>query len=197
MQTKLLPGNRHTWVFTGWILIFCASTPSVLATSFYAEKLNDPKAVYLSPSGGDDTAALQSAVDKVQETTRQGIVLLAPGQYHLSHTIYIWPGIRLIGYGAKRPVIILPANTPGFGDALHENVHDVFSPAGVREMLGTLSPTPALALFIRRSPILMSKSRMETRARSSCGHTMPSTVFSRTWISISAPRWPASTRAAT
>ena len=122
MQTKFLPDNRQKWIFTFWILIFCASTPSVLAASFYAEKLNDPNAVYLSGSGGDDTAALQGAVDRVQETTRQGIVLLAPGQYHISGTIYIWPGIRLIGCGAERPVIILPANTPGFGDALHEKV---------------------------------------------------------------------------
>jgi len=53
-------------LFAFWILIFSALTPSVLATSFYAEKLNDPKAVYLPPSGGDDTVALQSAVDKVQ-----------------------------------------------------------------------------------------------------------------------------------
>ncbi len=122
MQTKYLPDNRHKWAFAFWILIFCTLTPSVLATSFYAEKLNDSKAVCLSPSGGDDTAALQNAVDRVQETTRQGIVLLAPGQYHLTNTIYIWPGIRLIGCGAERPEIVLPANTPGYGDALHEKV---------------------------------------------------------------------------
>ena len=122
MQRIILPGDRHKWVFAFWIPLLCAATPSVLATSFYAEKLNDPKAVYLSPSGGDDTVALQNAVDKVQETTRQGIVLLAPGQYHLTNTIYIWPGIRLIGCGAERPVIVLPANTPGFGDASREKV---------------------------------------------------------------------------
>ncbi len=143
MQTKFLPGNRHKWVFTCWILIFCAATPSVLAASFYAEKLNDPKAVHLSPSGGDDTAALQGAVDKVQETTRQGIVLLAPGQYHISGTIYIWPGIRLIGYGAKRPVIILPANTPGFGDASHEKAMLFFAgrrPRNVGDPIPDASP---------------------------------------------------------
>src|ERR1022692_3941064 len=122
MQKKILPGNRHKWVFAFWILVFCTSMPSVLAASFYAKKLNDPNAVYLSPSGGDDTAALQGAVDRVQETTRQGIVLLAPGQYHLTNTIYIWPGIRLIACGAERPEIVLPANTPGYGDALHEKV---------------------------------------------------------------------------
>lgn len=105
-----------------WFLIFilCASTASVWPASFYTQPLNDPKAVNISPSGGDDTVALQNAVDKVQETTRQGIVFLAPGNYQITNTIYIWPGIRLIGCGAERPVIVLPASTPGFGDASHE-----------------------------------------------------------------------------
>jgi hypothetical protein len=113
------PVSRHNWFF---IFILWASTASVWPASFYTQQLNDPKAVRISPSGGDDTVALQNAVDKVQEMTRQGIVLLAPGQYYLTNTIYIWPGIRLIGYGAERPVIILPANTPGFGDASREKV---------------------------------------------------------------------------
>ncbi len=107
--------SRRNWFL---IFILCASTVSVWPASFYTQPLNDPKAVYISPSGGDDTAALQKAVDKVQETTRQGIVLLAPGQYHITNTIYIWPGIRLIGCGAERPEIILPASTPGFSDAI-------------------------------------------------------------------------------
>jgi len=111
--------SRRSWFF---IFLFCASTASVWPASYYTQPLNDPKAVNISPSGGDDTVALQKAVDKVQETTRQGIVLLAPGQYHLTNTIYIWPGIRLIGCGAERPAIILPANTPGYGDAAREKV---------------------------------------------------------------------------
>lgn len=102
------------------ILICLAAATPVRSASFYTQRLNDPKAVYVSPSGGDDTAALQKAINKVQETTRQGIVLLAPGKYHISDTIYIWPGIRLIGYGAERPKIILPAKTPGFGNASQE-----------------------------------------------------------------------------
>jgi hypothetical protein len=127
MQKRIPPGNRQKWIFAFLLLIFCASTPSVLAGSFYTEKLIDPKAVCLSPSSGDDTAALQGAVDKVQATTRQGIVLLAPGQYHISGTIYIWPGIRLIGCGGERPVIVLPANTPGFGDPSREKVMMFFA----------------------------------------------------------------------
>jgi sugar lactone lactonase YvrE len=90
--------------------------------------LDDAKAVYVAPSGlSDDTATLQQAVNRVQETTGQGIVLLAPGKYCLRNTIYVWPGIRLIGCGAERPVIILPANAPGFGDAAHEKLMIFFA----------------------------------------------------------------------
>ena len=100
---------------------------SARSSSFYTQRLEDPRAVYITPSGKDDTLALQQAINQVQETTRQGIVLLAPGRYHLSNTVYIWPGIRLIGYGTTRPVIVLPANTPGFGDDSHEKLMFFFA----------------------------------------------------------------------
>lgn len=109
------------------LLLGLATTTTARPASFYTQRLEDPKAVYIAPSGGDDTAALQQAVNHVQETAGQGIVLLAPGRYHLSDTLYIWPGIRLIGYGAERPVIVLPANTPGFGDASREKVMIFFA----------------------------------------------------------------------
>jgi hypothetical protein len=102
------------------IFVSCLATAGVRAASYYPQRLEDPKAVYISPSGGDDTAALQKAVDQVQETTRQGIVLLAPGNYQITNTVYIWPGIRVIGYGAQRPKIVLPSNTLGFGDITKE-----------------------------------------------------------------------------
>jgi sugar lactone lactonase YvrE len=57
---------------------------------------------------------LQQAINKVQETHDQGIVLLPSGRYRISTTIYIWPGIRLIGFGKTRPVLILPENSPGY-----------------------------------------------------------------------------------
>ncbi|MDR3460246.1 MAG: glycosyl hydrolase family 28-related protein [Verrucomicrobiae bacterium] len=104
------------------ILLFLLLASSARPASFYTQPLDDPKAVHLSSSGGDDTSALQKALNKVQETSRQGIVLLAPGQYQLTNTIYIWPGIRVIGCGAERPVLVLPANTPGFADAVREKV---------------------------------------------------------------------------
>jgi hypothetical protein len=109
------------------VLLSFVFAASAWSASFYTQRLEDPRAVYVAPSGGDDTAALQKAVNQVQETTGQGIVLLAPGQYHISDTLYIWPGIRLIGYGDERPVIVLPANTPGFGDALQEKLMVFFA----------------------------------------------------------------------
>ncbi len=103
------------------LLLCFTATMTARSASFYPQRLEDSKAVYVAPSGNaDDTAALQQAINRVQETTGQGIVLLAPGQYHIRDTVYIWPGIRLVGYGAERPVIVLPANAPGYGDASHE-----------------------------------------------------------------------------
>jgi hypothetical protein len=96
--------------------------PPSHANSSYTERLDDPRAVYLTPAKfpvhadgiADDSDALQQAINTVQETTVQGILFLPSGRYRLSRTIYIWPGIRVIGYGSTRPVLVLGANTPGF-----------------------------------------------------------------------------------
>jgi len=32
----------------------------------------------------------------------------------VTKTVYMWPGIRVIGYGKTRPVLVLGRNTPGF-----------------------------------------------------------------------------------
>jgi hypothetical protein len=92
------------------------------ATSYYSARLDDPKAIYLTPDNfpvkgdgvADDSAALQQAINTVQEKTNQGILFVPPGRYRLTKTIYIWPGIRLIGFGSARPSFVLAANTPGF-----------------------------------------------------------------------------------
>ena len=118
--------SRKPGLFFLVLLSFVFAT-SAWSASFYTQRLEDPKAVYVTPSGGDDTATLQKAVNQVQETAGQGIVLLAPGRYLISDTLYIWPGIRLLGYGDERPVIVLPANTPGFGDASHEKLMVFFA----------------------------------------------------------------------
>src|SRR5277367_1372137 len=97
----------------------------LLGTSYYPARPKDAKAVYLSADNfpvkgdgiADDSAVLQQAINKVRETTNQGILFVPAGRYRLTKTIYIWPGIRLIGFGATRPVFVLGANTPGFDGA--------------------------------------------------------------------------------
>jgi sugar lactone lactonase YvrE len=99
-------------------------TPSIVqAQSYYPERLDDKSAVYVvrgnngvqGDGTADDTDALQRAIDQVEETTQQGIVFLPEGHYRISHTLYVWPGIRLLGYGAQRPVLLLGDHTPGYG----------------------------------------------------------------------------------
>ncbi|HKF49312.1 MAG TPA: glycosyl hydrolase family 28-related protein [Terracidiphilus sp.] len=94
---------------------------SASAQSVYTTRLDDPRAVYLeSPAfnvhadaTADSSAALQAAIDK-SEDKREGLVFIPSGRYRLDHTVYIWPGVRVIGYGPTRPVFVLPPNTPGF-----------------------------------------------------------------------------------
>jgi hypothetical protein len=123
------------WLCFLWI-------PSAWPASFYTQRLNDLKAVYVAPSGADDTAAIQAAINQVQEKSGQGVVLLATRRYQISNTIYVWPGIRLIGYGAERPVIELPAATAGFGDAAHEKVMIFFAGRRPRNRQGSNGAVP-------------------------------------------------------
>ncbi|HET6178666.1 MAG TPA: glycosyl hydrolase family 28-related protein [Candidatus Sulfotelmatobacter sp.] len=100
----------------------CLSVVPLFASSYYPARLDDAKAIYLThdrfPVTGDgvadDSPALQQAIDKVQESTNQGILFVPSGLYRITKTIYIWPGIRLIGFGATRPIFVLGAETPGF-----------------------------------------------------------------------------------
>jgi len=97
-------------------------TPASHAASYYTLRPVDSKAVYLEKDNtslhgdgiADDSDAIQNAINKVQETTAQGIVFLPEGRYRISKTILVWPGIRLIGYGKNRPVIVLGKDTPGY-----------------------------------------------------------------------------------
>ncbi|MBN1509035.1 MAG: SMP-30/gluconolactonase/LRE family protein [Sedimentisphaerales bacterium] len=105
-------------ILTGIIL-----SPGLLSgASFYPERLDDPAATYLMRKDfplhgdgiGDDSAALQQAIDKVASTTGAGVLFIPKGTYRLTKTVYVWPGVRLIGYGDTRPVLTLGENTPGF-----------------------------------------------------------------------------------
>jgi len=99
--------------------LFCSA---LTAQSVYPLRPNDPHAVYLTSQEfgaradgiTDDADALQHAIDRVQETTHHGVVFIPEGRYRLGKTVHVWAGIRLIGFGAKRPVFILGRGTPGF-----------------------------------------------------------------------------------
>jgi hypothetical protein len=90
--------------------------------SFYIARMEDPDAVYLTKDEfpvhadgvGDDSVALQTAIDKVAATNNGGVLFIPEGTYRIGKTIYVWPGIRLIGYGGNRPLFLLGRNTPGF-----------------------------------------------------------------------------------
>jgi sugar lactone lactonase YvrE len=111
------------------LLVLCGLTwPTFSAraiaasTSVFTTRLDDPAAVYLdAPQFGakgdgaaDDSAAIQSAVDKAAQTVSGGVLFVPSGRYRLTRTIYIWRGVRVIGYGATRPVFLLADNTPGY-----------------------------------------------------------------------------------
>src|SRR5580700_4293674 len=109
--------NRALLAAAMWLSVF-----PLFASTYYPARLDDPKAIYLTPDTfpvkgdgiADDSAALQEAINTAQEKTNQGILCGRAGRYRLTKTIYIWPGIRLIGFGATRPTFLLGANTTGF-----------------------------------------------------------------------------------
>ena len=119
------------------------------AASMYTARPDDPAAVYLTPDQfqvrgdgqADDSGAIQAAIDRVQETKGEGIVFVPTGRYRLTRTIYLWPGVRLIGYGSARPVFVLGESTPGYGDGIAY----MFFFAGARPQAGgnrRFSPPP-------------------------------------------------------
>ena len=104
------------------VMLLHGIASAAFAASVIATRLDDPKAAYLAaPDFGahadgksDDSAALQAAIDKAENNVREGILFVHSGHYRLTRTVYVWPGVRIIGYGATRPVFLLAANTPGF-----------------------------------------------------------------------------------
>jgi hypothetical protein len=113
---------RLVQVVLFFTFLFCCLSCDASAQSVYAFQPDDPHAVYLTARDfgahgdgvNDDSDALQHAIDRVQETTHHGVVFVPTGRYRISRTIHVWAGIRLIGYGARRPVFILAPKAPGF-----------------------------------------------------------------------------------
>ncbi len=125
------------------LAVLAMAVPAWAGPSIYLAAPDDPKAVIVKASGDgitDDTAAIQPALDAASNRGAGGIVFLPSGRYRLTRTIYIWPGVRLLGVGPTRPVLML-AKTPGFQDGVKNLV--IFAGRGVEP------PPPA---FARKPP---------------------------------------------
>ena len=103
-------------------LLLVAPLTLKASQSYYPAKLDDPAAVYLTKDSfpvhadgvADDSEAIQAAIDKVEEQHGEGILFVPEGKYRITRTIYVWPSVRIIGYGATRPEFLLADNTPGY-----------------------------------------------------------------------------------
>lgn len=120
MNDIIIRRLKETWLFLGILFLFACF--NIQAQSIYPIKIEDQKAVYFHADQfdvqadgiHDDSDALQQAIDKVEANGKFGIVFIPEGTYLLNKTIYIWKGIRLIGYGKNRPVFTRNGNDPGF-----------------------------------------------------------------------------------
>jgi Pectate lyase superfamily protein/SMP-30/Gluconolactonase/LRE-like region len=107
------------------VIVLVSPVQRARAASYYPLRLDDPKAIYLTPDNfpvhadgaADDSAAIQSAIDRAAEHG-EGIVFVPSGRYRVTRTIYVWPAVRVIGYGETRPVFVLADNTPGYQQGL-------------------------------------------------------------------------------
>lgn len=90
--------------------------------SVYQGKFEDSLGIFfteeafpqLATAGEDVSDVLQAAIDKLVQEQKYGILYIPQGEYRVKKTVKIPPSVRLIGYGKKRPVFVLPACTEGY-----------------------------------------------------------------------------------
>lgn len=97
--------------------------------SVFTDRPADTAAVYFTPEyfsvkadgSADVSDALQEALNAAKhKESGCGILFVPEGVYKLSKTIYVPAGVRLIGYGVKRPVFVLARNAPVFREETSE-----------------------------------------------------------------------------
>ncbi len=129
MNRNLIPN-----LLAAFALLVTAPSALAASTSVITTRPDDPKAAYVQDFGArgdgqaDDTAAIQTAINKVATTRLGGTVFIPAGRYRLTHTVFVWNAVRLIGYGATRPVFVLADNTHGFQQGVADMV--LFSDSG-------------------------------------------------------------------
>jgi len=109
-------------------LLLSLTAQSAAADSVFTVRPDDPAAVYVDApdpqaSSADHSALLQAAVDRAAASPAGGIVFVPSGRYRVTRTVIVWRAVRVIGYGATRPVFVLPERTPGFQTGLGVMVH--------------------------------------------------------------------------
>jgi sugar lactone lactonase YvrE len=113
---------KSTWIVLPVSIVLLGFVLPLRAQSVYTTRLDDPEANYLGSERfpahadgiGDDSDAIQAAIDATEAQHGEGIVFVPEGRYRITRTIYVWPGVRIIGYGLHRPVFVLPDKTPGY-----------------------------------------------------------------------------------
>ncbi|MDH6305728.1 sugar lactone lactonase YvrE [Parabacteroides sp. PF5-5] len=109
-------------IFILFALSIVMSIRAVDNRSIYTQRPSDTEAYYFTAESynikadgkTDVTEALQQAINQVKKEKNFGILFIPEGKYLISKTIYVPKAIRLIGYGSKRPEIILKKNAPGY-----------------------------------------------------------------------------------
>ena len=100
------------------VLLLSGLSSAAFAASVFRTRPDDPKAVTVTGAhangAADDSAAVQRAIDQAAGTASEGLVFVPSGRYLLTRTVYVWPGVRVIGFGERRPVFLLADQTPGF-----------------------------------------------------------------------------------
>ena len=121
--------NRIRIHFFFLIVILAGGIQAQNPRSVFTDRPVDTTAVYFTPEyfsikadgNADVSDALQEALNAAKhKESGCGILFVPEGVYKLSKTIYVPAGVRLIGYGAKRPVFVLTRNAPGFREKTSE-----------------------------------------------------------------------------
>lgn len=100
--------------------------------SVYTERFEDELGIYFDENTfpelpeaiamGDVSELLQNAIIKLVREQQYGILYIPEGEYPIAKTVMVPKAVRLIGYGKKRPVFVLPETATGFesvGDVMH------------------------------------------------------------------------------
>lgn len=139
------------WLATGMaavVLLLAANASAATSVSSFATAPDDPNAVVVRAVGdgrADDSVALQGAIDAAAAKDGGGVVFLPSGHYRISKTLFLWPGVRVFGIGATRPLILLGDKTPGFQKGLGNMV--IFAGAKVDPSRRVPFPPPGSVPF--------------------------------------------------